>query len=346
MVSAVHFDQLSREDQLVLIERVAKKALRNWELSANAQLKLLSLSENATYRVDSGDLPKPVVLRVHRPGYHTRDAVRTELAWMAALQKETGILTPQAIPTSDGDYVVEVEDNHHLMEPRFVDLFEFIEGKEPDESSLQSSFHDLGRVTAELHGHAKEWVRPRFFERLIWDFEGCLGDRPNWGDWQDAPGLDEEAYGVLNEASEVIRARLEAFGKGPDRYGLIHSDLRLANLLENGGDIRVIDFDDCGLGWFLYDLASATSFIETRQDVPQLVAAWLEGYRQVADLSEADEAEIPTFIMLRRMTLLAWVGSHPTADMAVEQGQEFAHGTVMLARAYLGSGQSSLTLEA
>jgi Ser/Thr protein kinase RdoA (MazF antagonist) len=72
------------------------------------------------------------------------------------------------------------------------------------------------------------------------------------------------------------------------------------------------------------------------------VSAWLDGYRQVAHLSEADEAEIPTFIMLRRMTLLAWVGSHPTADMAVEQGEEFANGTVMLAKKYLSDGQSLL----
>ncbi len=340
MYSAAHFDQLNRDDQLELIERVAKKALQQWDLSENIKLKLLSLSENATYRVDSESMDKPVVLRVHRPGYHARNAVRTELAWMAALQKETGILTPQAIPTANGDYVVEVEDDHPLMEARFVDLFEFIEGKEPDEQSLKSSFYDLGRVTAGLHGHAKKWERPSYFERLVWDFDGCLGNRPNWGDWRDAPGLDRDAYKILDQASEMIRARLDAFGKGADRYGLIHSDLRLANLLENGSDIRVIDFDDCGLGWFLYDLASAISFIETRPDVPELVSSWLDGYRQAADLSEADEAEIPTFIMLRRMTLLAWVGSHPTADMAVEQGEEFANGTLMLAKKYLSDVQS------
>ena len=342
MYPVAHFDQLNRDDQLELIERVAKKALQKWDLSENIELKLLSLSENATYRVDSETMDKPVVLRVHRPGYHARNAVRTELAWMAAIQKETGILTPQAIPAANGDYVVEVEDDHPLMEARFVDLFEFIEGSEPGEQSLLSSFYDLGRVTAGLHGHARTWERPSYFERLVWDFNGCLGNCPNWGDWRDTPGLDQDAYKILDQASQRIKTRLDAFGKGPDRFGLIHSDLRLANLLENSSDIRVIDFDDCGLGWFLYDLASAISFIEIRPEVPELVSAWLDGYRQVAHLSEADEAEIPTFIMLRRMTLLAWVGSHPTADMAVEQGEEFANGTVMLAKKYLSDGQSLL----
>lgn len=41
------------------------------------------------------------------------------------------------------------------------------------------------------------------------------------------------------------------------------------------------------------------------------------------------------------MTLLAWVGSHPTADMAVEQGESFAADTVALARAYLSKPDGS-----
>ncbi|MBU2875288.1 phosphotransferase enzyme family protein [Marinobacter salexigens] len=340
MNSIVHFDQLSREGQLDLVEQVARKVLGKWGLPEDSELKLLSLSENATFRVDTGRLDRAVVMRVHRPGYHSRDAVRTELAWMAALQEEADILTPQAIPTLSGDYVVEVEGDGHLIEDRFVDLFGFIEGAEPEKVRLKDSFQDLGRLTARLHEHAKTWQRPVYFERLIWDFDGCLGDRPNWGDWREAPGLDERSLDLLEEASETIRARLEAFGKGSDRYGLIHSDLRLANLLEKGTDIRVIDFDDCGSGWFLYDLASAISFIETRPDVPELVASWLSGYSEVTDLSQAERSEIPTFIMLRRMTLLAWIGSHPTADMAVEQGVEFANGTVELARAYLSDPQS------
>ena len=35
-----------------------------------------------------------------------------------------------------------------------------------------------------------------------------------------------------------------------------------------------------------------------------------EPYRSVHPLSEEDEAEIDTFIMLRRMALLAWISSH------------------------------------
>ena len=42
--------------------------------------------------------------------------------------------------------------------------------------------------------------------------------------------------------------------------GLIHADFSLANLLIHKGDLRVIDFDDCGLGWFLYDAVTSVFF--------------------------------------------------------------------------------------
>ncbi len=39
--------------------------------------------------------------------------------------------------------------------------------------------------------------------------------------------------------------------------------MRLANLLIDGDRVTLIDFDDCGFGWFMYDFAAAISFFET-----------------------------------------------------------------------------------
>jgi hypothetical protein len=43
---------------------------------------------------------------------------------------------------------------------------------------------------------------------------------------------------------------MEKFGADHERFGLIHADLRLANLLVWQEKTRVIDFDDCGFGWW------------------------------------------------------------------------------------------------
>ena len=88
---------------------------------------------------------------------------------------------------------------------------------------------------------------------------------------------------MLGRLDDTLRDRLARFGSGPDRYGLVHADLRLANLLESTASRRyVIDFDDCGFGWFLYDFGAAVSFFEHDPRVPELTDAWVRGYRAVA----------------------------------------------------------------
>ena len=55
--------------------------------------------------------------------------------------------------------------------------------------------------------------------------------------------------------------RLHAYGTDIDRFGLIHADMRLGNLLVDGERVTLLDFDDCGFGWFLYDLAASLSLL-------------------------------------------------------------------------------------
>ena len=140
---------------------------------------------------------------------------------------------------------------------------------------------------------------------------------------------------VLARLDATLARRLARFGAGADRYGLVHADLRLANLLENGDETYVIDFDDCGWGWLLYDFGTAVSFFEHDPRVPELTEAWVRGYRTVRSLSAEDEAEIPTFVMMRRLLLVAWIGSHAGTDLARSMGAEYTAGSCELAETYL-----------
>lgn len=140
---------------------------------------------------------------------------------------------------------------------------------------------------------------------------------------------------VTRFAERAARARLAAFGTSPERYGLIHADTRLANLLVDGGRVSVIDFDDSGFSWYLYDAGTSASFFEDQPHVPALVDSWLSGYRRVLSLPAEDEAEIWTFIMFRRLLLVAWIGSHQGADIARELGAGYTRDSCDLAEGYL-----------
>jgi Ser/Thr protein kinase RdoA (MazF antagonist) len=162
-----------------------------------------------------------------------------------------------------------------------------------------------------------------------------IGPNGYWGPWRAAIGLDRAGGAVLDEALLLIRERIGRFGAGAERFGLIHADLRLANLLVDGTHLRIIDFDDCGFSWFLYDFATAVSFIEHEPIVPQLLDAWSAGYRRIAPLEAEEIAEIPTFVVLRRILLSAWLASHAEVPFARQFGSAYTEGTVRLAQQLL-----------
>jgi Ser/Thr protein kinase RdoA (MazF antagonist) len=114
--------------------------------------------------------------------------------------------------------------------------------------------------------------------------------------------------------------------------------MRLANLLVAPGRTVLIDFDDCGFCWFAYDLAASLSFIETDPRVPALRDAWIEGYLRNGALAAADIRAMDAMILLRRMALLAWIGSHAETSLARAHAGDFAADTARLAERYLGGG--------
>src|SRR5690606_12673203 len=143
---------------------------------------------------------------------------------------------------------------------------------------------------------------PRF-ERQAWTAAAILDPDGLWGDWRVAPGVDGIIRDTLERGQALLRQRLADYGDGPDRYGLIHADMRLGNLLVDGRQGSLIDFDGCGFCWFAYDFGAAVSFHETSQDIPALKAAWLEAYTKVRPLSATDIAMLDSMVLLRRMAL-------------------------------------------
>ncbi len=246
--------------------------------------------------------------------------------------------TPAPVPGTDGALLrtLRLGDTE-----RSVVAFEYVPGRSPDpQEDLTGWFTRLGAVTARLHAHARHWTRPDDFQRKGWTVETMLGPHGHWGDWRQARGLSTAGEALLARAAATLTEALARYGQAPDRFGLIHGDLRLANLLVDevsvdGNRLCVIDFDDCGFGWFLYDFAAAVSFFEESPAVPALMAAWVEGYRRVAPLSDADLGVLPALILLRRMLLLAWVASHPEAPTAQAMGEGYTEGALTLADRFL-----------
>jgi Ser/Thr protein kinase RdoA (MazF antagonist) len=306
-----------------------RRALPVYGLPEDTPLTLLNCSENETWR--AGDL----ILRLHRHGYHTKPEIASELAWLTALQDLPGLRAVRPLPGAQG-LVTEIDG-------RFLVAFAPITGQELQPGDdLARWFAPLGEITARLHLHARQWTRPQGFARKRWDVDTILGPNPHWGHWWQAPGLDATDTALLTRATEALATKLHTYGTGPDTFGLIHADLRLANLMVDGDILTAIDFDDCGFGWWAYDLASALSFIETDPRLPDLIARWVAGYSRIGTLRTEDRAMIPSLIFLRRVLLTAWLATRADSDTAQALGgPAYTQGTLGLAESYLTDGLSA-----
>lgn len=320
---------------------VAEKALAAFDLPRGSTLELLNLSENATYAVADPTTGHRSILRVHRKDYHRADQIESELQWLDALRRDSDITVPTVLPARDGRRIVTVE---HDGTDRHVVHFEMVPGAEPDENNLTTTdFHTLGVITAALHDHTRSWQRPSEFSRFAWDWEHSLGAAPRWGRWRDAVGVGDSEADVLVRAQQLLQRRLTEYGTGPETFGLVHADLRLANLLVDGDTITVIDFDDCGFGWYFYDFGTAVSFFEDHPSVPEWQDAWASGYRTRRPLPSSDEDMLASFVLLRRLLLLAWMGTHSHSRESQAISVTYATGSCELAERYLSSDGHRLT---
>ncbi|MHA6692813.1 phosphotransferase enzyme family protein [Devosia sp. A449] len=315
-----------------LTAREIEPALSNWGEVEGGSARLINHSENHTFLIETPNQGR-FTLRIHRPGYQSRPSIESELAWLLALRRDTDLAIPEPIPGRDGQLLqafVTPEGD------RLAVLFRHIPGSEPTpDDNLEGLFGTLGTYAATMHQHVSNWQRPPGFERQVWQAATILDADGLWGDWRIAPGVNDRIRSTLDRLDSTLWLRLAEYGTGADRYGLIHADMRLGNLLVDGDRVTLIDFDDSGFCWFTYDFAAAISFHETHKTVPALKAAWLQGYQTVRPLQPADIAAIDSMIMLRRMALLAWIGSHAETKLAQQHMDGFAEGTAQLAERYL-----------
>lgn len=317
---------------------VAEQAAARYPFE-QAACTLLAFSENATYLVfDPATGEKLCVLRVGRPGYHTLPEYESEISWLRQINDYTPLTVANPIPARDGSFIQEVEDPDDGT-VYFCVATEFLTGQtlehETDPTAAPGIFETLGETTAYLHRQTEIWNGTKNIVRPHWDVDSMIGPNAIWGDWRAYPDITPETQAPIERCCEIIRRRLDRYGKTPQNYGVIHADLRDTNIIVEGDAIKVIDFDDFGFGWHLHDLASALSFIEDREDVPDLVNAWLDGYRKVLPFTDTDFVEIDTFILQRRIQLMAWLGSHQDSTPVQGYMEGFLDGTMGLVERYL-----------
>ncbi len=306
-------------------------AIARFGLPALARVTFVRHGENTTYKI-AGPHGRRFALRVHRPGYQTTEAIRSELAWMESL-RSGGVRTPAPVPGVDGDPLQNVTAAGCV---RTAVLFEWIDGAPLSEVADLEPWERLGELMARVHTHARTWKRPARFTRPAWDAAALVGDDPRWGPPDPERIFDTDDRASLDACRGEVGRRLAVFGTGPDRFGLIHGDLGFANVLVSGdGTITIIDFDDSGYGWYAHEFACVLYPLEGTGELGDRRDALVAGYRRVREFPDESLRELPTFLMARRIQTLGWLYSRSETAHAARLRAHRLASTPDATRAYL-----------
>jgi Ser/Thr protein kinase RdoA (MazF antagonist) len=167
----------------------------------------------------------------------------------------------------------------------------------------------LGSVMARLHNHAGQWRVPPGFVRIRWDWETFFGDTMVYGGINAAAVWDllpDDLRRRFARVASGMRGVMTHLGEGADNFGLIHADLHLDNALFWRDEVRVIDFDDCGFGYWLYDIAVALWELRYRNDYEDFRSALIDGFTQHRPLPPGGLAHLDDFIATREVAFGLW----------------------------------------
>jgi Ser/Thr protein kinase RdoA (MazF antagonist) len=289
-----------------------------------AQLTLQRYEHNATFRVDAHD--GPFLLRINRPGVHTPDTIGSEMAWLTALRHDTDLRVPEPVAAHDGQFFAVVRDPG-VPQPRVCVLLHWLDGRFMNQRLAPEHLWRVGVLAGRLQEHASTWtpgpgfLRPRVdtltSEAKVSSMARSAAtardsDQPTAEDSHSALGLVEalvstDDAALCARALEVVWASTRTLTKETSAFGLIHGDLHYENVLFRRGEARAIDFDDCGWGFHLYDLAVVLCELESRPRYKALRDALLDAYAQIRPLPEDHAIHLRAMSVLRRMQILLWV---------------------------------------
>lgn len=290
------------------IEALAAEAVSHWN---GKVIRMLRNRENAVFEVA---LPMGrAALRLHRMGYQDDAAIRSELWWCAALAAK-GVAVPAALPSRSGDFLVKLSNGRNASIIGWIEGEAFGEAWHPLPCTAEQRLtrhHALGVLLAQVHAATDQLTLPADFTRPRWDIDGLVGEAPFWGRFWEHPAATPAQAETLRAARDFLRVQLSAYQQNGGDFGPIHADVLRENILVNNESLSLIDFDDSGFGFRLYDLGTALSQNLHEPDYPHIRDALVAGYAQTRP---ATAALADLFTLARCCASVGWMAPRLAPD--------------------------------
>lgn len=324
----MEFGDRSYLSQVSVLRQAALDALLDYPLEV-ARVRLLLHAYNTTFRVDTVDGGR-CALRLNTGSRKTAEGLRAEMSWLAALAVDTDLQVPVPLRTRDGRLFTEV---HHgaVGRPLYAAVFGWLPGPDLEDGARPQQLFAAGRAMAALHAHAERWTLPD--DAVLPTLDTILLDIPDHLH-DPHPLLTPPREHLVHTAFDHISSVLRHLPADQPRH-VLHADMHLGNMKWHRGRLAVFDFDDCGIGMPLQDLAISSYYL--RPDRP-LEAAMAEGYSSMRPLPVASTEQYEAIVAARSLVLLNDLLVTENAEMQAILPRYAANTEVKLAH-YLEAGE-------
>jgi Ser/Thr protein kinase RdoA (MazF antagonist) len=268
------------------IERLAREALDAYDVRPTVS-SLVSDEWNHTFRVETAD-GRAYALRVYRAGRRTDEEIRMEIGWLESLAS-AGFSVLRPVRPLDGSAFVTAGTGE---DRRRVAVFGWVPGRALGDDPDPTCVAALGETIARLHEHGRAFGARAGVR--TWDSAFPNGERSLFhpANHHLLDETAEDTFRLAFAAAEGAIARLHGAAEAPH---IVHGDLHQDNVLVDGEDVWVIDFDDCMVAWPVQDLGV------TMWEMGEDGATWplretlRDGYERVGPWPERHAGEIDVF---------------------------------------------------
>lgn len=277
---------------------LAREVAARYDLPEGVRASLLFRGMNDVYVITAGG--HRWALRVWRGTWRGLDEVENELSFLNFLRSRD-FPASFPVPLRDGSWYFTLQAPEAL---RAVALYEWAPGVKVFDRHTPETAAEVGRLLARMHVLGRDYVpahpidlsRGHLMEHLP-DLLELVADR----------GTEARDYAVF---APKVQAVLDDLGQYDLPVGACHGDLHPSNAhVDEDGRITVLDFDGCGSGYLLKDIANYVFGSDFYGFPPELGQAFVAGYNEVRPMT-ADETRLLDFFVFVKTFQLAAGISH------------------------------------
>ena len=286
-----------------ILHIAARSVLAQFGL-VHCRLTHIASRHNDVFRV-AAPSSKQFVLRLQND-LMTEVHARSQIQWLEAFANHSDVIVPEPIRTTNNQPFTHVEIGGSR---RRAVLLRWLPGRRA-RSRSERVFTAVAKMIAAMHTFSENFRPPQGFACRSLDDQLLFGSQFFIRTAKHGYRFKKSDRQVAAGAEKIVRRAMEELARGKHRFGLIHADLGLQNIVFHRRRPSPIDFDEFGKSWFIFDLAELMRTSITPDNWRERKKIAIDAYTTERKLDSLEIEKFDAFIVATFVQYLNWAFLH------------------------------------